>query len=278
MKNGTVKKTDSMKLFKRLFCAALFTFAAVALHAQAYKTAKNIPYRIETADKYASERCMADVYYPDGGTGVQVVVWFHGGGLTGGEKHIPTELQEKGICVVAVNYRLSPRAQHPSYIEDAAAAVAWTKKNIAQYGGDPSKIIVAGHSAGGYLTLMLALDKGYLGKYGIDAAADIVSYWPISGQCVTHNAIRAEMGLSETVPYIDRYAPLYHITAATAPITLVCGQPEIELPQRVAENYFLYQALLSVGNKTVKYYSLPGFDHGTCASPALQLLLGELKK
>ncbi len=267
-----------MKLFKRFLCTALLTLAAAGLHAQAYETAKDIPYRPFAADKYASERCVVDVYHPVAKTGAQVVVWFHGGGLTGGEKHIPAELQDKGVCVVAVNYRLSPKAQHPAYIEDAAAAVAWTKKNIAKYGGDPAKIIIAGHSAGGYLALMLALDKSWLGEYGIDAAADIISYWPISGQCVTHNAIRAEMGLSETVPYIDKYAPLYHITADTAPITLVCGQPEIELPQRVAENYFLYQALLSVGNKSVKYYSLPGFDHGTCAPPALQLLVREIKE
>lgn len=265
-----------MKLLKSLLLSALFALTATALHAQSYETAKDIPYYGKAPDKYAAERCVADVYYPAGETGSDVVVWFHGGGLTGGEKHIPAELQNKGVCVVAVNYRLSPKAAHPAYIEDAAAAVAWTKKNISEYGGDPAKIIVAGHSAGGYLTLMLALDKSYLAKYGIGAANDIASYWPISGQSMTHYTIREEMGLSQTVPYIDRYAPLHHITADTAPITLVCGQAELELPQRTAENYMLYQALLSAGNTVTKYYSLPGFDHGTCAPPALQLLVESL--
>lgn len=264
-----------MKFVRSLLLA--LCFFTLTVQAQSYKTDRNIGYRPDTADKYASERCVLDVYYPENGSGSQVVVWFHGGGLVGGEKHIPSELQNKGICVVGVNYRLSPKAQHPAYIEDAAAAVAWTVDNIARYGGDPSKIIVAGHSAGGYLTLMLALDKDYLGRHGIDAAADIVSYWPVSGQSVTHDAIRREMGLDPTVPYIDKYAPLHHIKTATAPITLVCGEASLELPQRVAENYFLYQALLSAGNDSVRYYSLPGFDHATCLSPALQLLTEELR-
>lgn len=262
----------------RLLLLSLVMLLPALSNARDYRTAENIPYYEQAPDAYAAERCELDVYYPENASGAEVVVWFHGGGLVGGAKHIPDELRAKGLCVVAVNYRLSPKAHSPAYIEDAAASVAWTKKNIADYGGDPAKITVSGHSAGGYLALMLALDKSYLGKYGIDAASDIVSYWPISGQCVTHNAVRAEMGLSETVPYIDRYAPLHHITADTAPITLVCGQPELELPQRVAENYFLYQALHSVGNKRVTYYSLPGFDHGTCAPPALQLMLRALDK
>lgn len=266
-----------MKTLRRLVLSAIFLIPALGLWAQAYKTAGNIPYYDKAPDGYAAERCMLDVYYPKDASATDVVVWFHGGGLVGGEKHIPGELRNKGICVVAVNYRLSPKATHPAYIEDAAAAVAWTRDNISKYGGDPGRIIVAGHSAGGYLALMLALDKSWLAVHGIDAAG-LKAYYPISGQCVTHNAVRAEMGLSETVPHIDRYAPLHHITALTAPITLVCGQAELELPQRVAENYFLYQALLSAGNTGVKYYSLPGFGHGTCAPPALQLLVEDLKK
>ena len=63
------------------------------------------------------------------------VVWFHGGGLTGGNRFVPSELQGKGLAVVAVNYRLSPKVQSPVYVEDAAAAVAWTLKNIERFGG-----------------------------------------------------------------------------------------------------------------------------------------------
>ena len=63
------------------------------------------------------------------------IVWFHGGGLTGGEKEIPFALKEKGFAVIGVNYRLSPKVNAPAYIEDAAAAVAWVFKYVKNYGG-----------------------------------------------------------------------------------------------------------------------------------------------
>ena len=97
------------------------------------------------------------------------VVWMHGGGLKGGNKSIPVQLQEKGIAVIAVNYRLYPKVKTPIFIEDAAAAAAWTFKNIESYGGDSSKIILSGSSAGGYLTMMVGLDKSYLKEHQINA-------------------------------------------------------------------------------------------------------------
>ncbi|MGN1246305.1 MAG: alpha/beta hydrolase, partial [Muribaculaceae bacterium] len=138
--------------------------------ADLYGTIANVSY-IEgnEADAYRVERCKLDLYVPEGKTGFPTVVFFHGGGLEGGEKFVPELLKEQGFAVVAPNYRLSPRAQHPAYIEDAAAAVAWTMRHIAEYGGTSSKVWVCGHSAGGYLTLMLALDKSYLGAHGVDA-------------------------------------------------------------------------------------------------------------
>ena len=122
----------------------------MALSAQTvYQTRTDIPYLLNNeTDSYRTERCKLDIYYPEDIKDFPTVVWFHGGGLTGGNKHIPHELTEQGFAVIAVNYRLSPRATNPAYIEDAAEAVAWTFRNIRQYGGDPDKIIVSGHSAG----------------------------------------------------------------------------------------------------------------------------------
>ena len=65
---------------------------------------------------------------------------------------------------MAVNYRLSPKAKNPAYIEDAAEAVAWVFKNIEKYGGRKDHIFVSGHSAGGYLSLILAMDKKYMAR------------------------------------------------------------------------------------------------------------------
>ena len=105
------------------------------------------------------ERCKLDIYYPEDTTGCPVVVWFHGGGLTQGNKSFPWKLKEKGMVLVAVNYRLLPKVEINECLDDAAAAVAWVFREIGKYGGDKRKIFVSGHSAGGYLTAMIGLDK-----------------------------------------------------------------------------------------------------------------------
>jgi acetyl esterase/lipase len=89
-----------------------------------YRTIYGISYYSEPSDGYTKERCLLDLYYPANDSGFTTVIWFHGGGLTGGKKFIPDKLKDKGIAVVAVSYRLSPRAQNPAWLEDAAAAIA----------------------------------------------------------------------------------------------------------------------------------------------------------
>src|SRR5690606_25397626 len=129
----------------------LIAFVITAANAQqaansvTYRLVEGIGYRsAQSGDAYAAERCVLDVYYPENTENFPTVVWFHGGGITGGEKFIPQELKEKGLAVVAVNYRLSPKVKAPAYIDDAAAAIAWTLKHIGDYGGDPTKIIISG--------------------------------------------------------------------------------------------------------------------------------------
>ena len=156
---------------KRKVTLLLLLFCMLTLHAQeVYKTVKDLPYIAKSeTDAYRKERCKLDVYYPVDKKDFPTIVWFHGGGLEGGGKHIPQELMNRGFAVVAVNYRLSPKAKNPAYIEDAAAAVAWTFNHIEEYGGSKDKIFVSGHSAGGYLALILAMDKKYMEAYGADA-------------------------------------------------------------------------------------------------------------
>ena len=102
-------------------------------------------------------------------------------------------MTERGYVVVAPNYRLIPEVDVEQCIDDAAEAVAWTFRNIEKYGGDPSKIFVTGHSAGGYLTSMIGLDKKWLDKYGIDADS-IAGLIPYSGQVITHFSDRKSKG------------------------------------------------------------------------------------
>lgn len=244
-----------------------------------YLLDENIFYRTEqeaNQDKYLAERCKLDIYYPSNQKNFTTVIWFHGGGIKAGNKEIPEKLKEKGIAVVAVNYRLHPKVKCPVYIEDAAAAVAWTFKNIEKYGGSRNKIVVSGHSAGGYLTSMVGLDKSYLNKHEIDAN-DIAMLIPFSGHTITHFTVRSEMGIDGKQPVIDKYAPLFHVKADTPPIVLITGDRERELLGRYEENAYFWRMMKVAGNKQTRLYELDAFNHGGMASPALEILLQEIK-
>ena len=121
-----------------------------------YMTVNDLPYSVKT-DSYARERLKVDVYYPQTLKDCPVIVWFHGGGLTSGHKGIPVELKKKGLVVIGVNYRLLPNVTIDSCLDDATEAVAWTFRHAKEYNGDCQKIFVTGHSAGGYLTMMVGL-------------------------------------------------------------------------------------------------------------------------
>lgn len=216
------------------------------------------------------------VYCPVGKKGFPTIVWFHGGGLEGGGKHVPEMFMNQGFAVVAVNYRLSPKAQNPAYTEDAAAAVAWAYKHIEEYGGSPRRVFVTGHSAGGYLTLMVGLDKSYLQEYGVDADS-IAAYLPISGQTVTHFTIRKERSLPEGIPVIDQYAPCNKARKDTPPFVLITGDRNLEMADRYEENALLASVLKNIGNKKVSLYELQGFDHGQVYVPGCCLVANYIR-
>lgn len=244
-----------------------------------YVQENNIPYYNEavvSTDPYIKERCVLDIYYPKNSKGFATIIWFHGGGLSGGNKEILSGLKEKGFAIIGVNYRLSPKAKVKNCIEDAAAAVAWTFKNIAKYGGDSSLLFVSGHSAGGYLGMMIGLDKKWLQPYAIDANT-IAGLIPLSGQAITHFEIRKERGIPDTQPIIDEFAPLFHVRADAPPLLLITGDRELELLGRYEENAYLMRMMKIKGHSSTTLYELEGFDHGM-VEPALPLLIKEVKR
>jgi acetyl esterase/lipase len=254
--------------------------SAVNAQTATYERINNVFYYPDSnsvKDVYTKSQCRLDFYYPKGIKDYATIVWFHGGGITGGAKEIPRELMDKGVAVIGVGYRLSPKVKAPAYIEDATAAVAWAFKNIEQYGGNEKLIFVSGHSAGGYLGTMLTLDKQYLNKYGIDANS-IAGLIPFSGQAITHFTIRQEQGLKELQATIDKYAPLSHIRADAPPMLIITGDREMELFGRYEENAYLNRMMKLAGNKTTRLYELQGFDHGGMAVPAFPLLLREVNQ
>jgi len=255
----------------------LQSIATAQTEEPAYKMLENILYIENPESDYAKERCRLDIYYPTGVEDFATIVWFHGGGIKAGNKHISDLLKEKGIAVVAVNYRLHPKVKAPVYIEDAAAATAWTMKHIADYGGDPSKVFVSGHSAGGYLASMIGLDKSYLAKHNVDAD-DIAGLIPFSGHTITHFTIRAEMGIDGKQVVVDKYAPIHHIRNGAPPYIIITGDREEELLGRYEENAYMYRMMLVNGVENTKLLELDGFNHGEMAQPAYHLLVQEVKE
>ncbi len=236
-----------------------------------YLTAANVLYRTSD-DALVNQMCRLDVYYPEHVKEFATIVWFHGGGLTGGKRKVPQQLQEQGVGVVAVDYRLSPTVKVTQCIDDAAAAVAWTFSNIERYGGSPDKIFVSGHSAGGYLTSMLGLDKKWLAAHQIDADK-IAGLIPFSGHTITHFTVRKERGIDGKQPLIDDMAPLFHVRDDCPPLLLITGDRELEMLGRYEENAYMWRMMQVVGHRDTTLNELDGFNHGQMAEPAFPLLL-----
>jgi acetyl esterase/lipase len=274
-----MKKHFWLLLIVCSFLPALGQTAATTNATNQYKTEVNILYRNDKREKlndYALKNCRLDIVYPVNNEGFATVVWFHGGGLTGGGRDIPQPLRNKGLAIVSVGYRLSPNVKCPAYIEDAAAAVAWVFRNIDRYGGATNKIYISGHSAGGYLALMVGLDKHWLAKYNVDADK-IAGLVPFSGQCITHYTIRNEQGISSTQPIIDQYAPLYHVRSNAPPLVLITGDREAEMIGRYEENAYMWRMMRVVGHQQTTLTEIKGFDHGGMWNPACDVLLKWLK-
>lgn len=265
---------------KILFSCLFFSFTVVLFSQNiTYHLKENIQYypdSINHLDSYINERCVLDVYYPKDSANFATVVWFHGGGITGGNKEIPEALKDKGIAVIGVNYRLSPKISAPKYIEDAAASISWVFNNINSFGGDSTLIFISGHSAGGYLAAMVGLDKTWLLKHHIDAN-NIAGIIPFSGQMITHFTIRNETNISSSKPIIDNFAPLYHVRDDAPPLLLITGDRELELLGRYEENAYLMRMMKVVGHNDTKLFELDGYNHGM-AEPAFPLLLNEVRR
>ncbi|HYI39923.1 MAG TPA: alpha/beta hydrolase [Allosphingosinicella sp.] len=120
-----------------------------------------------------SPRQKLDVYDNGqaGGRPKPVLVFFYGGGWHGGDKDhygfAARAYAAKGFLVILPDYRLVPDVRFPAFVQDSAAAIAWTWRNAGRFGGDPNRIVTAGHSAGAYNAVMPALDRRWLAAEGL---------------------------------------------------------------------------------------------------------------
>ncbi|NYT75639.1 alpha/beta hydrolase [Alcaligenaceae bacterium] len=257
-----------------LFLAALAVFSPLTLlNALAWSDTKsvaikNLSYGNETRQKL-------DIYSPiHTEVPPDVVVFFYGGNWNSGSRKqygfVGKALASRGIMTVVADYRLSPQVTYPAFVEDAAQAVAWTLKHIGEYGGNASKVFVAGHSAGAYNAAMVALDPRWLAKYGESPAA-LQGWVGIAGPYdflpIVAPSIKPAFLYPNTPPDSQ---PIRHVTAAAPPSLLISGSAD-KVVNPVRNSAGLAVALRAV-HVPVQTVVLDGVGHGLLVGAFAPLL------
>jgi acetyl esterase/lipase len=194
--------------------------------------------RIATAQAFGAHGQTLDIWSDGAAKNKPVLVFFYGGGWVKGTRAeygwAARAFASKGFVVVVPDYRKVPAVVYPAFLEDAADAVRWTHDNIARYGGDPARIAIAGHSAGGYAVAMLALDRRWLGKDAnvIKAAVGLsgpYDFYPFTGRAV------AAMG---AWPKPLETQPITYARSDAPPMLLVTGDADTTVRPKNARNLF----------------------------------------
>lgn len=184
-----------------------------------------------------------DLYVPKGAKDFPVLMFVHGGSWKSGNKDLYPALGEtfakQGIGTAIINYRLSSNkgmVKHPDHIHDVAKAFAWVKENAAKSGGDPKKLFISGHSAGGHLVALLATDESYL-KAEKCATSDIRGVMAISGVYT----IDAAVPLFHTVfgkeaEVCKAASPLTHVKEKHPPFLIAYGNKDFPFLDQMAED------------------------------------------
>ena len=191
-----------------------------------------------------------------------VILFVHGGSWNKGDPEdygfVGRSFVPEGFVVVLAAYRLHPEAVYPAMLEDTAAAIAWTQANIAEHGGDPSRITVSGHSAGAYNVAMAALEQRWIeqaggnpaGIAGVVGLAGPYDFYPFDS-----DSTRASFGHVEQGEITQ---PINHINESAPPMLLIHGEADTLVRPR--NTHALAKALSEEG-KQVETLFLPEADH-----------------
>ncbi len=208
-----------------------------------------------------------DVYAPQGRAAnaapLPVIIWFHGGGWNNGGRpqyaFAGRAFASQGFVTVVAGYRLADDGKFPNFMQDAAAAVRWTHSNIARYGGDPDNIVLAGHSAGGHIVALAALDESWLGALaqsggaikGVVGIAGAYDWLPfVAGSS-------SDKYLGHTRP-LSRTQPVAYARANAPPMLLLWGDADTIVFRR---NIVGLERALSARGAAVSTKIYPGIDH-----------------
>jgi len=230
---------------------------------------KDIPYRSGAKDR----RATLDVYLPPrSGAKPPLLIFVHGGfWLLSDDEYrigpsIAGNLTRDGVAVALVRYRLAPAHRHPAQAEDVAAAVGYLVKRAAEYGFDPKRVYLAGHSAGGHLASLVALDRNYLKRQGLPPGAlagvisisglyDLAPSWPVSDN-QTQAVEKTFGGDSKT---LHQASPIAFVRSDAPPFLILNAFQEFTGFPLDARRFA--DALRAAGAKAVQQSMFKGADH-----------------
>jgi acetyl esterase/lipase len=191
-----------------------------------------------------------------------VIVFIYGGSWRSGDKDdynfLGAALAAQGFMVAIPDYRLVPEVRFPGFIEDCAQAVRWTQDNISAHGGDPARLVLAGHSAGAYNAIMLALDRRYLIAAGVDQAHVKAAIGLAGPYDFLPFDVEATIDAFGQYPEPAATQPVNFARADAPPLWLGWGEDDATVGRRNIEG--LSSAMNGVG-ATVETKLYPGVDH-----------------
>jgi acetyl esterase/lipase len=212
-----------------------------------------------------------DVYSPGEGKLHPVLIFVHGGSWKDYDKNLFAPVAQKllpeGMVVVIPDYTLYPDANYEQMAREMAAAIAWTLENAARYGGDPDRVIVAGHSAGAHLSGLAVLDARYLeelghsseeicGWIGLSGVYDIQAeydYWLDKG--TTPKVILEVMGGQQN---FRQASPLSYVRADLPPLLIIHGDEDETVPVSIST---AFHAALQAAGAPSRLIVYPGAGH-----------------
>ena len=217
----------------------------------------NIPYGLDLRQKI-------DFYLPDT-TARAAAIWFHGGGITGGDKEnyafLAENLTSSGIALILPGYRLIPNVAFPDFVNDAAAAAACALDSLKEQGIN-GPVLLGGSSAGAYLSMMLCFDRHYLARHG-KTPEDISAYFFNSAQPTAHYNILKQRGEDFRAIVVDETAPLYFVRDDKPQRHMLILCADNDMYSRRTQNILMRETLMRFGHskEDVQFETLNGYGH-----------------